>query len=539
MDVIKTEAEDTLTRDSTVEEEEEKSLSEEGNLLDLRVSGIKTECDPTFEGTPVPYFYPIIKCEVEERSCDVDTIKVEPKQELTANKDEVMSERLIKVGKIQTCRYSLKEKLRFLERIQNGEDAACVAREIGVTASAISKWKKHQTRIAKLCSSTKDNKRQNLASPRVFKWDAELFTWFKQERDQGTPLSGPMIQEKAIDLNRLNGGDPGFVASIGWLSRWKRKFGIHQLVMSGDKLSCDRNAAEHYKSAFPNLVQTLDISAEQIYNCVETGLNYKILPSKTLAHKDETEASGCERNKHRVTLLACCNATATNKLPLMVIGKARNVNVQDLPVFYRSQPKAWMNSRLFSEWFHEQFVPSVLSFSAKRGLSPKALLLFDIGPSHSSESELVYGDIRVAFLPANVTGLIQPLDQGVLKDLKCKYRKKLTRHLMGNENNVSVLDKLKTVTLKDVILWIAESWEDVESDLITKSWRNILVNVESKNSKQTGPVANPESISHSVGLQALETALKYVQGQSNVTEDDVRVFKRWRDHAADSLRLST
>ncbi|XP_069669460.1 zinc finger protein 665-like [Periplaneta americana] len=92
MDVIKTEAEDTLTRDSTVEEEEEKSLSEEGNLLDLRVSGIKTECDPTFEGTPVPYFYPIIKCEVEERSCDVDTVKVELKQELTANEDEVMSE---------------------------------------------------------------------------------------------------------------------------------------------------------------------------------------------------------------------------------------------------------------------------------------------------------------------------------------------------------------------------------------------------------------------------------------------------------------
>ena len=46
-----------------------------------------------------------------------------------------------------------------------------------------------------------------------------LFTWFSQERLRGVPLSGPLIQEKAVYLNKLMNGDPEFVASNGWLDR--------------------------------------------------------------------------------------------------------------------------------------------------------------------------------------------------------------------------------------------------------------------------------------------------------------------------------
>jgi hypothetical protein len=50
-----------------------------------------------------------------------------------------------------------------------------------------------------------------------------LFLWFTRERERGNPLSGPIIQEKALQLNTLLEGDPNFTATNGWLDRWKKK----------------------------------------------------------------------------------------------------------------------------------------------------------------------------------------------------------------------------------------------------------------------------------------------------------------------------
>jgi hypothetical protein len=122
----------------------------------------------------------------------------------------------------------------------------------------------------------------------------------------------------------------------------------------------------------------------------------------------------------------------------MVIGKPakprarafKNLSLNTLPVYYRNQTKSWMDSELFKEWFDIQFVPAVKKYSNIKGLPPKALLLIDNAPSHSWESELICGDIKAAFLPPNVTALVQPMDQGVLQNLKCHYRKKLLRALI-------------------------------------------------------------------------------------------------------------
>ena len=63
------------------------------------------------------------------------------------------------------------------------------------------------------------------------------------------------------------------------------------------------------------------ISGEQLYNCDETGLNYKMLPTKTLASKREAAAPGYKKSKERVTILACSNATGNHKLRLTLVGK--------------------------------------------------------------------------------------------------------------------------------------------------------------------------------------------------------------------------
>ncbi|XP_069670236.1 uncharacterized protein [Periplaneta americana] len=81
--------------------EEKKPLSEEGNLLDVDVTKIKTECidhrydiksEIVFEESAVPIDFPMLKSEAEEEFCELDQVK-EVKLEVTAEENEVLTER--------------------------------------------------------------------------------------------------------------------------------------------------------------------------------------------------------------------------------------------------------------------------------------------------------------------------------------------------------------------------------------------------------------------------------------------------------------
>ncbi|KAJ4425710.1 hypothetical protein ANN_27906 [Periplaneta americana] len=105
MDVIKKEPDiDPLAihwSDDT-DTDEKKPLSEEGNVLDLDVTGIKTECvdhsydhtsETKVEETAVPTNFVSVKCEAEEELCDSDTVKDELKLDVTAEEDEILPHR--------------------------------------------------------------------------------------------------------------------------------------------------------------------------------------------------------------------------------------------------------------------------------------------------------------------------------------------------------------------------------------------------------------------------------------------------------------
>ena len=80
----------------------------------------------------------------------------------------------------------------------------------------------------------------------------------------------------------------------------------------------------------------------------------------------------------------------------------------------------------------------------------KALLLLDNAPAHPSDKSLVAhnGRIRVLYLPANTTSIIQPMDQGVIVSAKRMYRYtgKPLDH-MGNNSSLSNLEVVSTVKM--------------------------------------------------------------------------------------------
>ena len=120
------------------------------------------------------------------------------------------------------------------------------------------------------------------------------------------------------------------------------------------------------------------------------------------------------------------------------------------------------------------FVPAVKKFSKENDLQPRALLALDNATAHPPEEELINGDIKAIFLPPNITPLLQPMYQQVLQNMKCVYKKLLLRSLIENEDPTqTILQVLNKVTIRGIIYWIAEGWENVKQQLIRQSWSKL------------------------------------------------------------------
>ena len=113
------------------------------------------------------------------------------------------------------------------------------------------------------------------------------------------------------------------------------------------------------------------------------------------------------------------------KLPMLVIGKSVKPrcfkHVKNLPFRYRAQPKSWMISFLFDEWVKE------LDRKFEKE-NRKIVLIVDNCPAHPINEGLKA--IELVFLPLNTTSKTQPMDQGVLRSLKTKYRRKIIKRLI-------------------------------------------------------------------------------------------------------------
>lgn len=95
---------------------------------------------------------------------------------------------------------------------------------------------------------------------------------------------------------------------------------------------------------------------DHVYNIDESGLNFKMLPSKTLLAK-HGNVTGKQLAKFRLTVATCSNASDNHKMSLFVTGKSKKprpfklLNVSEFPVYYRHKNSALMYSFLLNRVF--------------------------------------------------------------------------------------------------------------------------------------------------------------------------------------------
>ena len=68
------------------------------------------------------------------------------------------------------------------------------------------------------------------------------------------------------------------------------------------------------------------------------------------------------------------------------------INKEALPVVYRNQKNAWINTHIFRDWFLNCFIPETKLKLRELGREEKAILFLDNCAAHPSEKELVSDD---------------------------------------------------------------------------------------------------------------------------------------------------
>ena len=79
----------------------------------------------------------------------------------------------------------------------------------------------------------------------------------------------------------------------------------------------------------------------------------------------------------------------------------------------------------------------------------------------------MYSNIKIVFLPKNITSRLQPLDAGIIKSFKTKYRKKLMGYVIARINDDLFASEIsKGIDIIQAITWVADGWKVVSVETI-------------------------------------------------------------------------
>ncbi|XP_057657828.1 tigger transposable element-derived protein 4-like [Diorhabda carinulata] len=97
----------------------------------------------------------------------------------------------------------------------------------------------------------------------------------------------------------------------------------------------------------------------------------------------------------------------------------------------------------------------------------KVILFIDNCPTHPHPHHVKLTNVKLEFFPPNTTSKLQPMDQGVITNLKANYRKKILRRMINALENKQSLDKVidPRVCIRD----------------LTKVWQNDVTEITIKN----------------------------------------------------------
>ena len=288
--------------------------------------------------------------------------------------------------------------------------------------------------------------------------DMALIIWFRQyQAKPDLRIDGLMLVQKAMYFSKKFGNETS--PDMSWIERWKKRWNIGKILKSGEAGGVDSETVDEWRA---NVMKGLlhKYKPCDIYNCDETGLFWQTLPDQSHGFRGE-KLSGQKQAKARITLLVGTNMDGSEKMPLFAIGKSKKPrafkNIKQIPVRYEANPKAWMRSDLFEA--------EMKRFDRRMKLQGrKVVMIVDNCPAHPA---VELENTELVFLPPNTTSITQPMDSGIIKNLKFFYRRNMAaRRLEAAETETPF-----KWDMLDCLIAVKSSWRQVKTSTVVNCWR--------------------------------------------------------------------
>ena len=131
---------------------------------------------------------------------------------------------------------SLKEKFVIISKIQSGMKQTHISEQLSLPKSTVNTiWKNRETLKRQFESSEYSNNSKRFRPANHKDVDEALLQWFKQARNNGIPVNGPLLAKADALAAALN--DVSFKATTGFIDRWKIRHGITFKKICGEERS--------------------------------------------------------------------------------------------------------------------------------------------------------------------------------------------------------------------------------------------------------------------------------------------------------------
>ncbi|XP_065196555.1 tigger transposable element-derived protein 4-like [Sycon ciliatum] len=362
-----------------------------------------------------------------------------------------------------------------------------IGRHFGIGQSSVSTILKNKSSIMDVASSSLKGVRKNRSSNCVLlEKGLESFHEACLSKKLTTItydmliVKGHQIADELVAKDLVERKDLP-LTDIAWRSfvqRFLAKRKIKSRKTHGEAADADVAAAAAFmEDTWPEVFASVDGDPTRVWNMDETGLFWRALPQRTLACVNE-RLSGSKTQKDRITFATTVSMSG-ERLPLLAIGNSKLPRavaaVKSTPAAviggqWCSNPKAWMNEQIFSEWL----LDTNRTFRRK---GKKIVLLVDNCPGHKFDGVADRLDyVRVVFLPPNTTSVIQPCDAGIIQSFKCTYRRLMLRKVVQfvDDPTMAKLDTAvlkKNVNILHCLQYAKSSWDSVSEATIQNCWR--------------------------------------------------------------------
>lgn len=359
---------------------------------------------------------------------------------------------------------TLEERVDVIKRSRKGETSITISKSLNVGKTQIQNIVREQDKIIAAWENGVSADRKYFKEKKCPYEEVNVKTWewFCEARAKNIPVSGKLIQEKALMLSvELDHSE--FSASNGWLEKWRDRYNVKFAVLSGERGEVDLSVVEDWKKRLPTLCD--GFLPCNIFNADESGLYYRAFPTKSLIAKGD-DPGGCKVSKDRITFLLGASVTGEKIKPL-VIGKSMKprcfvgIDMLTLGVDYHNNKKAWMTGIIFSEWAKK--------LNHKMRVQDRKILVFV--DNCSAHPPLSLSHVTFKMLPPNTTSQLQPMDAGIIQAVKMNYRKTFLRNVlidMERDQTATGPELAKSVDLLDAVLWLKKAWRQLKPETITK-----------------------------------------------------------------------